>query len=301
MLFRKLLRLAAPAVALLGFGAPALAEAPAFDRSDADPALWVVKDADTTIYLFGTMHALKPDVKWFDDAVADAFADSDELVLEMLAPDPAQMAPILKQQAMYGPGGSLSKALTKEQYDRFAATAATLGIPAQALEPMKPWFAGVTLATAPLPKLGYASDSGVEHVLQAAAAKRGMTQVGLETFAQQMGFFATLSEKDQVAFLMSGVDEMADMETSFAKMEAAWATGDTAAAAALLNDGMEDTPALYDVLLANRNTTWANWIGERMKQPGKVFVAVGAGHLAGPDSVQARLAAKGIAATRIAY
>lgn len=301
MLFRKFLKLVAPAAALLGFGSPAMAETPAFDRNDADPALWVVKDEDTTVYLFGTMHALKPDVKWFDDAIADAFERSDELVLEMLAPDPAAMAPILKQQAMYGPGGGLSKALTGEQYARFAATAASLGIQAQALEPMKPWFAGVTLATAPLAKLGYTADKGAEHVLQAAATERGMTQVGLETFAEQMGFFAQLSDKDQVAFLMSGVDEMADMETTFGKMETAWATGDTAAAAALLNDGLDDTPVLYDVLLADRNRTWADWIAERMKQPGKVFMAVGAGHLAGPDSVQAKLAAKGITATRIEY
>ena len=36
-----------------------------------------------------------------------------------------------------------------------------------------------------------------------------------------------------------------------------------------------------------------------MARPGTVFIAVGAGHLAGPDSVQAALAAHGLRATRV--
>ncbi|WP_066556722.1 TraB/GumN family protein [Croceicoccus bisphenolivorans] len=301
MAFKKLLKLFAPAAALLGFGSPALAEEVGFDRGDADPALWVVSDDDTKIYLFGTMHALKPDLVWFDDAVAGAFAESDELVLEMLEPDEMEIAPVLRREAMYATGGGLSKTLTPEQYGRFSAAATGLGIPPQALEQLKPWFAGVTLATAPLARLGYLPDSGAEQILQNAAAERGMTQIGLETFAQQMGFFSGLSEEDQVAFLMSGVDDLPDMAQTFAEMEQAWATGDTAAAARLLNEGMDETPVLYDVLLAKRNAAWAEWIGERMTQPGTVFIAVGAGHLAGDDSVQVRLAEKGLTATRIEY
>lgn len=301
MAFKKFLKLLAPAAALFGFGSPALAEGSAFDRSDADPALWLVSDEDTKIYLFGTMHALKPDVVWFDDAVADAFAESDELVLEMLDPDAAEIVPVLRREAMAESGKGLSKLLTAEQYARFAATAKDLGIEASTMEPMKPWFAGVTLATAPLAKYGYRSENGAERVLQAAAAKRGIKQVGLETFAQQMGFFSGLSENDQVAFLMSGVDEMAEVDSTFANMEKAWATGDTASAASLLNAGMDDTPVIYDVLLARRNAVWAEWIANRMQQPGTVFLAVGTGHLSGDDSVQVRLAEKGITATRIEY
>lgn len=301
MKFKSLARRLAPLAALLGFGSPALAEEAVFDRSDADPALWVVKDDDTTIYLFGTMHALKPDLVWFDDAVAGAFEQSDELVLEMLEPDSAAIAPVLQKSALAAPGQGLSKVLTPDQYARFTAASEKIGIPPASLEPLKPWFAGITLASAPLGQMGYQADKGAEKVLMAAAAKRGLKQVGLETFDQQMGFFADLSEADQVAFLMSGVDDMGDMDQTFARMETAWATGNTDAAAALLNEGMDDTPVLYDVLLAKRNARWAEWIDARMKQPGTVFVAVGAGHLAGNDSVQVRLAERGLTATRVTY
>lgn len=301
MKFKPLVRRLAPLAALLGFGSPAMAEEAAFDRSDADPALWVVKDDDTTIYLFGTMHALKPDLVWFDDGVATAFAESDELVLEMLEPEPAAIAPVLQKSALAAPGRGLSKLLSAEQYARFADAAQRIGIAPASLEPMQPWFAGITLAAAPLALMGYEADKGAEKVLLAAAAQRGLKQVGLESFEQQMGFFSSLSEADQVAFLMSGVDEMGDMDQTFARMETAWATGDTAAAAALLNEGMDDTPVLYDVLLAKRNERWAEWIDARMKQPGTVFVAVGAGHLAGDDSVQVRLAERGLTASRVEY
>lgn len=301
MTLKKFLKLFAPAAALLGFAAPGFAEESTLDRSDADPALWVVSDEDTKIYLFGTMHALKPDLVWFDDAVAEAFGESDELVLEMLDPDPAQIGPVLATQATYPTGKGLSQTLSEEQYARFAAGAQAIGVPPQALEQMRPWFAAVTLATVPLAMLGYSPESGAEKVLSTAAAERGIELIGLETFEEQMGFFANLSEEDQISFLMSGVDEIDGMEKAFTDMEHAWAVGDTAATAALLNESMEGNEVIYDVLLANRNAAWAEWIDDRMKRPGKVFVAVGAGHLSGKDSVQAMLAAKGLSATRIEY
>lgn len=301
MKFKSILRKIAPVAGLLGLGSPAYAEQAVLDRADADPALWVVEDDDTRIFLFGTMHAIKPDIVWFDDAVSEAFAASDELVLEMVPPEQSQMAAVVQSSAIAEPGQGLSHILTPEQYGRFTVAAEQIGIPAQALEPMKPWFAGITLAAAPLEKLGYSAQAGAETVLQTAAAERGMSLVGLETFEQQMGFFANLSQDDQIAFLMGGVDDMDEMEETFANMETAWALGDTAATAALLNEGLNEMPVVYDVLLARRNTAWAEWIDARMKQPGTVFIAVGAGHLAGDDSVQVRLAEKGFTATRIEY
>ncbi len=43
------------ALALWGCG-----QQPPAPTERADPALWVVKDDDTTIYLFGTVHVLNP-------------------------------------------------------------------------------------------------------------------------------------------------------------------------------------------------------------------------------------------------
>ncbi|WP_164105853.1 TraB/GumN family protein, partial [Serratia marcescens] len=57
-------------------------------------------DADTTIYLFGTVHVLKPGLSWFDKAVKAAFDKSDEVVLEMVMPDPATMQGVVMQAAV---------------------------------------------------------------------------------------------------------------------------------------------------------------------------------------------------------
>jgi uncharacterized protein YbaP (TraB family) len=66
-----------------------------------------------------------------------------------------------------------------------------------------------------------------------------------------------------------------------------------------MNGGMNTMPEIKRVLLTDRNQRWADWIAKRMKRPGTVFLAVGAGHLAGKESVQAMLKANRLDATRI--
>ena len=68
-----------------------------------------------------------------------------------------------------------------------------------------------------------------------------------------------------------------------------------------MNDSLKDSPEVAEKLLINRNKNWAAWIKQRMTKPGTVFIAVGAGHLAGPDSVQAQLAKLGVKSTRVVY
>ena len=70
---------------------------------------------------------------------------------------------------------------------------------------------------------------------------------------------------------------------------------------AVLNDPTSDNPQLRRLFLAERNASWARWIRERMARPGTVFIAVGAGHLAGHDSVQTLLAQQGIRAERVPH
>ena len=87
--FFRTLAASCAVISFAGFAAsPVQAAAPAAAATvDADPALWVMKDDDTTIYLFGTVHVLKPGLSWFDEAVRDAFDKSDQLMLEMVMPE----------------------------------------------------------------------------------------------------------------------------------------------------------------------------------------------------------------------
>ncbi|MFM9828001.1 MAG: TraB/GumN family protein [Sphingomonas sp.] len=295
------LLLAAPATAQT---VAAAAPATTAKTVDADPAIWVVKDADTTIYLFGTVHVLKPGLSWFDEAVKDAFDKSGNIVMELPPQDPAKAGET--QQIVLGiaqakDGKTLTEKLPADKRAAYAAVLAQFGQPANAFDAFEPWFAAVILSQLALAKAGYAPDSGAEALLTAAAKAANKPATGLETLQQQLGYFHSLPEADQVKFLLSTVAEMAEFGTMLEKLVDKWTHGDPRGLADLINKDIADEPTLYKVLLKDRNTRWAAWIDSRMKQPGTVFVAVGAGHLAGPDSVQEQLKPYHLDAVRVNY
>ena len=104
----------------------------------------------------------------------------------------------------------------------------------------------------------------------------------------------------QVAFLNSTVKELDQLGPMLDKMVVLWGKGDPDALAVTMNESLAATPELAKVLLWDRNARWADKIKERLRQPGTVFVAVGAGHLAGDHSVQEYLKLRGLTARRIA-
>ena len=150
--------------------APSPTPAPAPATVDADPALWMVKDKDTTIYLFGTIHVLKPGLSWFDDGVKKAFDSSDELVLEMVQPDQATMQNIVLSKAYSLNGPTLTERLPAADRPAYLNAMTSLGIPPATFDRAKPWFVATNLSLLPLMKLGYDPKSGPETVLTAAAA-----------------------------------------------------------------------------------------------------------------------------------
>lgn len=290
----KMLTGAVPALMLLLAPAPAAAQ-------DADPALWVVKDADTTIYLFGTMHAMKPGLSWFDEAVKTAFDRSGELVLEMVAPPPAELQALVTRLAVSADGKPLTEKLPEARRADFARTLAGLGMPANALDRFDPWFAGVMLSGLPLPKLGYDPAAGVERILTDAARQEGKPVIGLETPEEQLNVFRGAPQATQIAYLGTLMDEADRLAPMLARITALWSAGQGDALGEVMNEEMNRTPALAKRLIADRNVRWADWIAERMKKPGTVFFAVGGGHLGGPGNVRQLLAKRGLKAQRVVY
>ena len=278
------------------------AQAPVRAANDADPALWVVKGKQTTIYLFGTIHVLRPGLTWFDEAVKSAFDKADEVKLEIVMPDQATMQGLVQATGV-APAGTppLTQRLPEGKRAAFAKAVTDLGLPANALDRFKPWLAATQLSVAPLSKLGYDSANGPEEVITEAAKQAHKPLSGLETPQQQLGFFGSLSDKAQLQFLESTVDELPTLDKQMASMVDEWARGDPEALAREMNDELKSSPEVAKVLLVDRNRNWAQWIKHRMTKPGTVFIAVGAGHLAGPDSVQAQLAKLGLKAERVKY
>lgn len=269
--------------------------------NDADPALWVVKDEDTTVYLFGTVHVLKPGLSWFDEAVKTAFDRSDELVLEIVQPDAATMQQIVAAKGMTVAGPTLTSRVPADKRPAFQAAVAQSGVPLAVVDRMDPWLAGVTLSLGPLSKAGYDPANGPETVLADAAKQANKPVIGLETAEQQLGYFDGLSEGAQMNFLTSTVDDLPKAGEELGRMITMWSKGDPDALGRLMNENLKDTPEVAKTLLFDRNARWAAWIKTRMDRPGTVFVAVGAGHLAGTGDVQDQLAARGLKAERVRY
>lgn len=279
------------ALALAGCGSPTPQAA-----NDADPALWVVKDADTTIYLFGTVHMLKPGLSWFDDGVKAAFDKSDSLMLEVVLPDDAEMAALVAEL-----GTSREPPLRGPEAEKLRAALTGLGMAPDALDHSEPWLAATMLASLPLQKLGYDPKDGAEAVLTAAARKAGKPVAGLESAREQLGYFDALSLPAQRALLEETIRTLPDAGKTLDQAVTAWGAGNAAKLAALVNDDVASSPEVADALLFRRNQRWADWIARRMAQPGTVFVAVGAGHLAGAGDVQAELEKRGLKVERVRY
>ncbi|MGN5373351.1 TraB/GumN family protein [Sphingomonas hankookensis] len=258
------------------------------------PALWVARDADTTIWLFGTVHQLRDGTPWLTGPVARAFADSDVLTLEIAPTTPDAMVQALVKVAPVRPAP-----LAPDLDRRLRRRAHELGFPAQAFDATDPWFAATTLAAQPLARAGYSAQPAPETLLARLAVRNGTTIEPLETLDQQLGIFAALPQPAQRAMLERVLDDP-DPVPAMERIVATWGRGDVAALDRLLATDMDEAgPAVRTALLDRRNAAWARTIGTWMRQPGTRFVAVGAGHLTGPGSVQARLQALGVTVTRV--
>jgi uncharacterized protein YbaP (TraB family) len=232
----------------------------------ATPALWEIRDADTTIYLFGTFHTLDDRTVWFGDKVRAAFDASGELMLETIVPqDRAAM-----------------QSATRAQVTEIAADGSRR---------MRPFMSQTQSAVSQGRTLGLSVENGADTVLRRVAEDVGKPVGGLERFEDQLGTLAKIPAASAAATQPATV--------TIHELLGAWTRGDTSAFSTMLSGFEAKSPVAYRILIADRNARWGQWIENRLQQPGTVFVAVGSGHLAGKDSVQQWLAVRGITATRV--
>jgi uncharacterized protein YbaP (TraB family) len=286
---------------LLAAGAPA--------RAGAEPPMWVVRDADSTIYLFGTAHLLDPSIPWKTDRVQKALDEATQLWVEVALPPGGELALSMAMLRRALSDKPLSSLLTEAEQARLRQLLSRLPDGAamgMIIESTRPWFATITLGTAPLLAAGYESASGADMVLMRVAREQGDEVLGLETAEQQIEWLASAPEDEQLAALkkLLAVPEE-EFDASIREMDEAvraWMKGD---AKPLEKQALEwrrgDDVALsaatsYELMIVRRNENWAEQIEKLLAGSGVAFIAVGAGHLVGPDSLQEKLKARGIRA-----
>ncbi|WP_309601796.1 TraB/GumN family protein [Sphingomonas sp.] len=275
---------------------PLAAKAPA-----AKPALWKVADKDTTIYLFGTIHLLPKGTEWRTAKFNQAAASSSTLVVETIIDEanPAAAIGAMMKLAVSPNLPPILDRVTPDKRPALAAMIARSGMPAGVLDKLETWAGGMILLGVTFKDLGLEPSSGVETALRSEFKTAAKSIDQLETNAEQFGFFDTLPEAAQRKFLESVTDDPAKGRAMFTEMLSVWTRGDVKAMGDSFNRELKDSPELRENLLRKRNANWNGWVQRRMLQPGTVFVAVGAGHLAGSDSVISMLERSGYKVKRV--
>lgn len=265
----------------------------------AHPALFVARDADTTIWLFGTIHALPANIDWRDAMVERAIGSADELVTEIPDADLRDGGATFTAMARrVTPSPPLLRVEPARRIPLSNAIAKA-GITLEQAGKLKTWALALTPASASARTADAERDSGLETALGARFRVAHKPQVALESLHGQLALFDGLDETDQRALLAATIDDFADTQHGYQATLDAWAKGDLSRLAEQLSPAFGNHPALAEALVTGRNRRWSQWIAARMTRPGKVLVAVGAGHLAGPQSVLAMLKARGLEVRRV--
>jgi uncharacterized protein len=287
-------RLLLALLALAGCTGAATSETP------PKPAMWKVADADTTIYLFGTIHMLPKDYAWRTPQFDAVAAQADELVLEIVPEGNAAAHAQAMKALAYSPGlPPLRDRVPAEKRAGLDALIAKAGLKPGQLDGLETWAAASALGAVGYRDLGASHADGVESQLSASFRSNNKPVSALETTMGQLSLFDTLPEQTQRRFLTSMIEDQADITMDFTAMLKAWSSGNPAKIAASFDEELKESPELAEVFMTRRNADWTDWIKTRLDRPGTVMVAVGAGHLAGKDSVQAMLAKQGLKVTRV--
>ena len=255
----------------------------------ADPAIWRVKGAHGTVYLFGSIHVMKPNVDWQTAKVKAAFAASDVVYVEVANLDDVAAAQPLAMQFGTDMAHPLSSKISKDDVALLDAAAKSMGLPGEAmLEPMQPWLVSASLEVVPMLKGGYDPASGIDMKVLAEAKAAQKPVKGFETMSDQVHLLADASQAQQVEMLHKELTELDKAPAEMSEMVTAWVHGDVDKIGKMENDELAvKYPADYKRLVVDRNTRWVTTLDGLLKDPatGSVFVVVGAAHLAGPDSV----------------
>lgn len=291
-----LLRLCLLALALL-----APVSAVAAQPEPVRPALWVVRDADTTVYLFGSFHLLPADLDWFNGPLRGAFDRADELVLEVALPDPApaETQALMEALARDPAGRPLGERIGTELAARASEAGKAAGFPADGFDQARPWFVAIALELAEALKLGFSPASGAEQTLARAARTAGKPVRGIETAAGQIRLLAALPAQEEVALLRLSLDALDRADRAMPGFLKLWAAGDVDRLSSRLFDETRPFPTLRRSIVTDRNRTFADHVAARLRAPGVSFVAVGAGHLGGKQGMLALLRARGLRPERL--
>lgn len=259
--------------------------------------MWLVADADTKIYILGTMHALPRGTDWDEGRVATATAAADELMMELSPAELAAAGEMFRKLAPRDAPLAIEARLSGKALTGFRALEASGRSFGE--DGLDDWAVMVLMGQRVAQNAGLSSADGVETGLTEKFKAAGKPIGGFETAHEQLMLFETLDPRTQRILLTRAAEEAVDAVKEVGALTAAWGRGDVAALEKVINEDIDSVPAARKAIITDRNRRWSAWIKRRMTQRGTVLVAVGAGHLVGSDGVPAMLEAGGMTVTRV--
>lgn len=259
--------------------------------------MWLVADADTRIYLLGSMHALPSGTDWDHGKVGDAIAAADELVMELSPQELANAGATFQTLAPSTRPLAMEKRLPPEalaEYRTLEASGSEFGGDA-----LDDWAVMVLMGQRVAQNARLDPGNGVESRLTARFRADGKPIGGLETARGQLMLFETLDPAAQRVLLTNAARSAGDAAKEVGALTSAWSRGDVAALEKVINEDVDAVPAARRAILTDRNHRWMLWTKKRMDRPGTVLMAVGAGHLVGADGLPTLLASQGYTVTRV--
>ena len=254
------------------------------------PAIWLMEDDDTEIYLFGSIHALPPETPWRRDELMDVFEEADIVYFETSARDSGANYMDFFQIGLAEPGEGVEDVLSEAQYTLLSNAMRDVGLSIESIHGQQPWLASLTLGFISMDAEGEMAGYGVENWMERELASSREVR-SLESSTAVAQAFSDLPMEAQIAMLMDGFenpdpDDMNGFE-SFQTTIRDWLKGNPDA---LYDDTMEEMrvrqPEAYAVMFTNRNTDWAEQLNALMtEETGTILVVAGAGHFTGPESV----------------
>jgi uncharacterized protein YbaP (TraB family) len=266
--------------------------------AQAAPGMWQVSDADSKVWLFGSIHTLPPGIDWRTPVFDDALKQAETVYFEADIGPIGQMGIILKaiQMGMAARDPWLPK-LTPEQSKKLSAAIGPLGLTLDGLGAQPPWLADATIEDKIMRQSGFDVTLGVDPSLQAELPKE--RKAYFETATGQMDMLGADPPDRQIARLMTTVDTIATLPGQLTQMTASWSAGDVDALAKLLIDDPAMDQSFAQTMLFNRNADWVTQIGQLLAGNHQDLIVVGAGHLAGNGSVLDLLEKAGFTVERI--
>jgi uncharacterized protein YbaP (TraB family) len=262
--------------------------------------LWRVQRDGRSAWLFGTIHLGRPMWLFHGPQVRQALAASDTLALEI---DVGNTAALMQAAAAAPAAGPLPAAL-RQRLERQAVAAC---LPPQLMAQQHPVMQLVTLSMMAARWDGLDAAFGQEFLLAAHARAARLPVVALETPERQMQALIPPAGTPIDGLIARGLDQLEQgvARRITARLVAAWERGDLAE----LEDyerwcecvATAEERALMRRLNDERNPAMAERIDALHRDGKRVFVAVGALHMTGPQGLPKLLRERGYSVERVAF